>query len=259
METSKEVLKNKIELEEKNIELLKERIVKYQNVIPELDNFIEHNIQEINIITSHFEKLDSMSFTGKIYGYGLKPEDSQLEIKDETRIDKKPIQIKILLKKEMGAWIQTINNHTTNLKRTKTRFTEKVGAHKAELNNAKENLKKLKEELAKADTEIINKENEKTNEMKEESPKNDESGPSEKADQVTEKQKKKSNKGISKRIDELIDEFDLINSEKYTDEICNDVCKILKDEGFDPNRRSVYSILNKRGINNQRKKIKKVQ
>ena len=65
---------------------------------------------------------------------------------------------------------------------------------------------------------------------------------------------KNPNKGIVKRIRSIIKNEKLEESEKYTSEICDDVCKILKREGFEPVERNVYTILNREGINNEKKK-----
>jgi len=72
----------------------------------------------------------------------------------------------------------------------------------------------------------------------------------------SEEPKKESNKGITKRIDKLIEDLELKKSSKDTSEICDDICKILKEEGFNPNWHSVYATLNKLGVNNERLKIK---
>ena len=68
--------------------------------------------------------------------------------------------------------------------------------------------------------------------------------------------KKIKNKGITKKIREIISEHNYKRSDKSVDEICDEICGKLKVEGFDPDWHSVYVILNREDINNQQQKIK---
>ena len=71
---------------------------------------------------------------------------------------------------------------------------------------------------------------------------------------VIESKRENPNKGIKKRIHNLVKELNLTKSKKLTKEICNDVCKTLEDEGFIPNYRSVYNMLNNEDVNDLDKK-----